>query len=160
MKANLKRVFSFSASDTEYLNEKQDKIELLSCPRNGRICQEHLAVVNKCYVVSEHYRKEKDYERSIDTLKSAFYKTTELVELPCSKCASLFRSTITESLENIQNELENMSTGIFGKKRYQTGYHHAGKVLRDFENVTICNTLHLDESKKRYIGSYPQKNVS
>ena len=160
MKTNLKNIFSFSASDAEYLNEKQDKIELLSCPRNGRICHEHLAVVNKCYVESDHYRKEKDYERSIDTLKNAFFKTTELVESPCSKCATLFRSTITESLENIHSELESMSTGIFGKKRYQTGYQHAVKVLREFENVTICNSLQLDESKKRYIGSYPQKNVS
>jgi hypothetical protein len=160
MKANLKRVFSFSASDTEYLNEKQDKIELLSCPRNGIICQEHLVVVNKCYVESEHYRKERDFERSIDTLKSAFYKTTELVESPCSKCASLFRLTITESMENMHNELENITTGFFGKKRYQASYLLAGKVLREFENVTICNTLQLNESKKRYIGGYPQKKVS
>jgi hypothetical protein len=160
MKTNLKKLFSFSASDAEYLNEKQDKIELVSCPRKGIICQEHLAVVNKCYVESEHYRKEKDFEKSIDTLKSAFYKTTELVESPCSKCATLFRLTITESMENMHNELEKMSTGIFGKKRYQPSYHYAGKVLSEFENVTICNTLQLDESKKRYIGSYPKKNVS
>jgi hypothetical protein len=160
MKTNLKKLFSFSASDTEYLNEKQDKIELLSCPRNGIICQEHLAVVNKCYVESEHYRKERDFDRSIDTLKSAFYKTTELSELPCSKCASLFRLTITESMEDMHKELGKMSNGIFSKKRYQTSYQLAGKVLKEFENVTICNTLQLNESKRRYIGNYPQKNVS
>jgi hypothetical protein len=160
MKTNFKRLFSFSGSDTDYLHEKQDKIELLGCPRNGIICQEHLAVVNKCYVESEHYRKEKDFDRSIDTLKHAFYKTTELVESPCSKCASLFRLTITESMENIHNELESMATGIFGKKRYQTSYAYAGKVLKEFEDVTICNTLQMGESKKRYIGDYPKKNVS
>lgn len=160
MKTSFKSLFSFSASDAEYLNEKQDKIELLSCPRKGIICQEHLAVVNKCYVESDHYRKEKDFESSIDTLKDAFYKTTELVESPCLKCATLFRLTITESMENMHFELKKMSTGIFGKKRYQTSYLYAGKVLSEFENVNICNTLQLDESKKRYIGSYPKKNVS
>jgi hypothetical protein len=160
MKTNMKKLFSFSASDAEYLNEKQDKIELVSCPRKGIICQEHLAVVNKCYVESEHYMKERDFERSIDTLKSAFYKTTELVESPCLKCASLFRSTITETMVDMHKELGKLSTGIFSKKRYQTSYQLAGKVLNEFENVTICNNLQLDESKRRYIGNYRQKNVS
>jgi hypothetical protein len=160
MKTNFKKLFSFSAPDADYLNEKQDKIELLGCPRNGKICQEHLAVVNKCYVESEHYRKEKDFERSIETLKNAFYKTTELVESPCSKCASLFRSTITESMENLHNELQNMTTGIFAKKRYHPGYVLAAKVLKEFEDVTICSTIQLDKTKERYIGDYLKKNVS
>lgn len=160
MKTTFKKLFSFSASDAEYLNEKHDKIELVGCPRNGIICQEHLSVVNKCYVESEHYRKEKDFERSIETLKSAFYKTTELVEPPCSKCASLFRLTIIESMENMHNELEGMATGIFARKRYQPGYELAAQVLSEFENFNTCSTFQLDESKKRYLGSFPKRHVS
>jgi hypothetical protein len=160
MKANMNKLFSFSASDSEYFYDKQDKIELLSCPRKEMMCKEHLSLVNKCYVEAEHYRKEKDYERSIDTLKSAFYKTTELVDQSCSKCAELFRSTITESLENVHCELEKMSTGIFSKKRYQSSYLMADNILKEFENVRLFNTFQLHRSKDRFIGNYPKRKVS
>lgn len=160
MKANIKRLFSLSALDSDYFNNKQDKIELLSCPGKGMICKEHLSVVNKCYVESEHYQREKDYTKSIETLKSAFYKTTELVESPCNKCATVFRSTITESMENLHVELEKMSTGIFGKKRYQSSYIMADTVLREFENFKISNTIQLKGTKERFIGNYLKRHVS
>lgn len=33
----------------------QNKLEVVGCPRKEMICQEHLSIVNKCYVESEHY---------------------------------------------------------------------------------------------------------
>jgi len=160
MKANMSKLFSFSAIDSEYLNAKQDKIQLVSCPRKEMICKEHLAVVNKCYVESEQFRRDKNFQQSIDTLKSAFYKTTELEDQPCSKCAVLFRSTITESMENIHGELKKMTAGIFGKKHYQPSFILAQNTLKEFENIKLCKTFHLFESKERFIGNYLKKHVS
>jgi hypothetical protein len=160
MKASIKRFFSFSETDSDYFHGKQDKIELLSCPRKDMICKKQLSVVNKCYVESEHYLREKDFERSIDTLKSAFYKTTELEDQPCSKCAAFFRSTITESLENIHSELEKMSAGIFSKKCYQSSYIMAGNILKEFENVRLFNTFQIHRSKDPFVGNYLKKKVS
>lgn len=160
MKTNMRKLFSLSAVDSEYFNDSQDKIQLVSCPRKEMICKEHLAIVNKCYVESEQYRRDKEYDRTIDTLKSAFYKTTELIDQPCSKCAVLFRSTITESMENIHVELERISSGLFGKKRLHSSYIMAANVLKEFENVKLCNTIQLLESKEPFIGNYIKKNVS
>jgi hypothetical protein len=160
MKANMSKLFSSSAIDSEYLNSNQDKIQLVSCPRKEMICKEHLVVVNKCYVESEQYRRDKNFQQSIDTLKSAFYKTTELKDQPCSKCAVLFRSTITESMENIHDELKKMTTGIFGNKHYQPSLILAENTIKEFENVKICNTFHLHETKERYIGNYLKRHVS
>lgn len=160
MKTKMRKLFSLSEVDSEYFNDSQDKIQLVSCPRKEMICKEHLAVVNKCYVESEQFRRDKDYDRTIDTLKRAFYKTTELLDQPCTKCAMLFRSTITESLENIHGELEKMSTGLFGKKRFHTNSIMAANVLKEFENVKLCNTLQRHKSKERFIGKYLNRHVS
>ncbi|HSO85928.1 MAG TPA: hypothetical protein VLQ91_05210 [Draconibacterium sp.] len=156
----MKRLFSLSESDSEYLNIEQDKIELVSCPRKEMICKEHLSVVNECYVISEQHRRDKNFQLSIEILKNAFYKTTELSEPPCSKCSVLFRSTITESVERIQDELEKMTTGIFGSKRYLSSLLLANNVLKELENVSLCNTVQLNRPKERSIENYLKKRVS
>jgi hypothetical protein len=160
MKANMNKLSSFSAINSGYSQNTQDKIELLSCPRKDMTCKQLLSVVNQCYVESEHYLREKDYDRSIGTLKSAFYKTTELVEQPCSKCAALFRSTITESLGNIHDDLERMSKGIFSKKRYQSSFMMSERILKELEQVTQSNIFPLNRSKDLFIGNYLKKKVS
>jgi hypothetical protein len=160
MKATMNRLFSLSAAETEYLYNKQDKIELMSCPRNAMICQGHLAVVNKCYVESEQSFRDKNFQRSIETLKDAFYKTTELVDAPCNKCARLFRSTITESLENMSDELEKMTRGLFGNKRYHSCYLNAASVLNEFEKVRLHESFQSNELHNRFIGSQLKRKVS
>jgi len=160
MKAKINNPSSFSAIDSEYLNANQDKIQLVSCPGKEMICKEHLAVVNKCYVESVQFRRDKNFQQSIEALKNAFYKTTELEDEPCSKCAVLFRSTITESMENIHGELKKMTTGIFGKKHYQPSFILAENTLKEFENIKLCKTFHLYESKERFIGNYLKRHVS
>jgi hypothetical protein len=150
----MRKLFSFSETETENFNVKKEKIELVSCPLKEMMCKFHLSAVNKSYLQSEKYRKEKDFHMSIETLKSAFNKTTELMEHPCTKCAQLYRSNIIESLENIHGELEEMSKGIFGNKRYQSSYIKADNVLKEFENVGQSKTFQLNESKERFLGNY------
>ena len=156
----MKKPFSFSALSAEKIANKQDKIELVSCPNKDVICKEHLAVVNNCYVISDQHRKDKNFNLSIEELKSAFYKTTELNELPCSKCAALFRSAITESLEEINTELKKMSSGFFGSKRYQSSLLLSESVLKEFENIKLCNTIQMNKHGDHYIGNYLKKKVS
>lgn len=73
------------------------------------------------------------YLNSIESLKSAFKKASELQESPCEKCAVFFRSTITHSLENMNEELNKMTSGIFRKKRYLSVYNESCNVLNDFK---------------------------
>jgi hypothetical protein len=154
MKAKMSETFSFPVTDSEHFKDTQDTIELVSCPLKEMMCKFHLSAVNKSFLESELYRREKDYHRSIETLKSAFNITTELMEHPCTKCAQLFRSTIIESLENIHGELEKMSKGIFGNKRYQSSYIKVDNLLKEFENVEQRDKVQLNESKEQFLGNH------
>ncbi len=61
MKANMRKLFSFSENETEYLNDQKEKIELVSCPLKEMMCKFHLLAVNKSYLQSEYYHREKDF---------------------------------------------------------------------------------------------------
>lgn len=111
-------------------NYNQNKIELLSCKRNGDRCKNHLTSINEEYSTLQTYLPDKEYQKSIEALNNAFHKTFELQEDSCSSCAKMFRSTIIRSLENIHLELKEMSEGIFKTKRYQSSYILADNVLR------------------------------
>lgn len=160
MKDKMKKLFSLSVSDTEYFNDKNDKIEIVSCPLEEKKCKEHLSVVNRSHLESGIYHRDKDFQRSIETLKSAFYITTELQEPPCLKCAGLFRSTITQSLENIHGELGKMSTGLFRTKRYHASYIEAGNVLKEFKNEGQTNSLQLNEQKSQSLRNTLMSHVA
>ena len=144
MKTNKSMLFSLTVSDSDYFNDAQNKIELVSCPGKDMKCKGQLSVINKCYSESEKFRREKNYQSSIEKLKYAFYITLDLKECQCLKCTKLFRSTITESLENIHGELESMTKGIFGNNHYRPSYLKAEIVLKEFENLGLSETLHLN----------------
>ncbi len=126
---------SLLQSDTEYFNDQQDKIELVGCPLDGKHCSEHRKLINKSFTESTRNRRDKDYYNSIETLKRAFLKTTELTESPCKKCAVFYRSTITDSVQLIHSELQKMSTGLFRTKRFHSSYEKAENVLKEFKQV-------------------------
>ncbi len=154
MKANIKRLFSSFEIEDDQFNVKQKKIELVSCPLREMMCKFHLSAVNKSYLESEQYRKQKDFHRSIEMVKTAFNKTLELMEHPCTRCIKHYHSNIIDSLEKIHGELEEISTGIFGNKRYQSSYLQSIKVLKEFESMGLNNDFQLNESNERFLGNY------
>jgi len=127
-------MFSSYEGDAKKVNDNQNKIELLNCQLESQKCKEHLLVINKSYSNACNFHLEKDYFNSIEALKSAYNKASELQETPCSKCAVLFRSIITQSLENMNEELNKMTSGIFSEKRYKSIYNESCIVLNDFKN--------------------------
>lgn len=131
MKEKMRRLFSLSKTDTEYLNDKVDKIEILHGKLENKRCIEHLFIVNNSYHESEKFHRDKDFRNSIETLKNAFNKTLELKEPSCIKFAELLRSTIINSLENIHWELGKMSSGIFRTKRYESSRLEVEKFLKE-----------------------------
>ena len=133
MKDVRKGQLSFSKDEGDYFNDDSDKIELLGCQRGGISCLEHRNEINQRFRDSESYHRVKEYKRSIEALKCAFDKTTELQDDSCRQCADLFRSTITQSLENIHNDLQQMSSGLFRRKRHESSYNLARNVLNDFK---------------------------
>jgi hypothetical protein len=150
MKVNWTKLFSISESDDEYFNNTQDKIELLGCKTGGYDCRNCLSEINDLFRKSDDGYKEKDFFNSIEALEKAFYKTYELQEVSCLKCAQLFRSTITGSLENIHGELERMSTGFFRTRRYEASYLKACIVLKKFKNETNPFANYQNKPKRNF----------
>lgn len=129
-----KRLLSLTNQTKQNPGNKQHvKIELMVCQAGGHNCREHLSTINDCYLEANNYHFEKDYLSSIELLKSAFFKTCDLNQDSCVNCAKLFRSTITQSLENINNELYTLTTGLFSKKRYQKCYIASREVLNELK---------------------------
>ena len=147
MKEKLRRLFSLSEIDTEYFNDKVDKIELVNGKLENRRCVEHLSIFNNSYHESDKFQCNKDFQNSIETLKNAFNKTLEFKAPSCIKCAELLRSTIINSLENIHWELEKMSSGIFRTKRYEYSRLEVEKILREFRKNRQANVL-LSKNKQ------------
>lgn len=134
MKMNRHLMFT-STNQTKHNQENKNlsKIELLVCQAGGQNCKEHLSIINDCYLNANNYHFDKDYLNSIESLKSAFFKTTDLNQDSCVNCAKLFRSTITRSLENINGELKNLTSGLLRKKRYHKSYLASCEVLKEIK---------------------------
>ena len=122
MEANRKSQFSFKETNSSYLNPREDKFQLVSCPVKGIYCNDVLSEINRLYTESEFARINKEYQRSIESLQKAYYKTLELNESPCTKCVALFHSKISETLETLHEELEEISSSIFHKKVYHNNF--------------------------------------
>lgn len=129
----MKKLFLTSNKSSECTYLSGDKIELIMCNTGPQNCKEHLQKINKCYVEAHDYRLENDYSSSIESLKCAFYKTCDLQEDTCKKCVEFFRSTITKSVENINVELQDLTTGIFINRNYVLSFNKSSDFLQDIK---------------------------
>ena len=154
MKSMIKKLFTFSVIETEQFEDKEDVIELVSCPLKEIMCKVHLTKINNYYLDSEQYRNKKDYQKSIDSLKIAFNKANDMMDNPCTKCAQHFRQSILKTMSHIHDELDEMSKGFFGDKNYLPSYVKAVDVLTGFKNAKYNNSVQLNESKERFLGNY------
>jgi hypothetical protein len=133
MKAKWKGLFSLSINESDYFNHKQCKFELVGgCPRDRSTCIKHLSVLNKSFALSQCHHLNKDYPRSIESLKYAYDITDDFQESSCENCVTLFRSTIIQSLEYIHEDLQKMSSGFIRTKQYIQSFVLASQVLEDF----------------------------
>ncbi len=135
MKGKIKKLFSISEKEGKYFDDKHEYIELVSCHTDSSICREQRALINHKMLTSRKLWLNKNYLHSIEELKCAFYNTGELNQPSCIQCAKLFRSTITQSMENIHEDLQKMTTGFFSIKHYQSNYELATSVLKEFKQA-------------------------
>jgi len=127
--------------ENDGVGKEQEPIKLLFCPlkEKGSICMEHRAVINQSMLASRRHVFNKEYQVSIEELKTAFNKTTELQADTCQTCANFFRSTITESMVQIHDDLRKMTTGFFKAKRYLPTFELADDVLSKFKEHSQAN---------------------
>jgi hypothetical protein len=130
-------VFSRSTGNYNQFTTKKYKFEIVKCPVKENYCLNNVEEINKYYREFESYAQIKEYQSSINALKNAFYKTTELKKLPCSKCADFFQSHIIQSLELTRNDIHRMTVGLFKTKRYNSSYARAEDTLKELKNAAI-----------------------
>ncbi|HKI89650.1 MAG TPA: hypothetical protein VKA38_11530 [Draconibacterium sp.] len=131
MKANIKNLFSLSMTDDEYFNDKQEKFELVSCPIHEKFCKELRPSINEDYLISQHFQLDKNYQKSIESLNSAYNKTLVLTDPACAGCSDFFRTTIKQSIEEVKNEHKKISVGLFNYKRYRLSSIQLETVLKE-----------------------------
>jgi hypothetical protein len=154
MNAKQRDSFPYTIKETEHSDIQIERIELVSCPLKEIICNVHLSTLNNSFLESKQYHKNRDFQKSIESLKIAFYKTIELMENPCTKCVQHFQTKIIESLEAIYGELNNIVKGIFGDKRFQQNLNTAVKLLKEFEDAVPNHTFNLREDKEKFLGNH------
>ena len=128
-----RELFSSSSNNDEYYKGQQNKFEVLTCSVRSEGCKDHLVVINECYLAANKYHLEKDYLNTLESLRNAFCRTSQLKEKSCVNCANLFRSTIAQSVESIHGELQNLTTGLFRKKRYEKSYLVSRNILNEIK---------------------------
>ncbi len=112
----------------------EDIIQLVSCPANGTVCTQNLSEINHLLSTAQQSRFSKEYGRSIYKMKEALAIADEIKAERCSNCACLFRKTILSSMDNMKDELEEMSRGYF-KSRYRESFRHVSKVIREMKEA-------------------------
>lgn len=114
---------------------KYEPLEFVSCPYNGSKCTHERSVINKCLLNSYDFFADRQYDDSIDELKTAFNATIDIKGSPCSQCAQLFRARITQSMETVHGELYRMTTGFFRWDELKPSYEFADAVIQDFRQI-------------------------
>jgi hypothetical protein len=133
MNVKKESLFLLSKEDSEYFRDGHNTIELVRCAMGGVNCVNHRAVINKNILASRKFLLNKDYQRSIEVLKEAYYSTSDLQQTSCINCAKLYRCMVMQTLENIHDELKKMTSGWLFPNRYKSSYELASVVLEEFK---------------------------
>jgi hypothetical protein len=153
MKVNWSKLFSLSVTENEYFNDSQDKIQLVGCRKDHKVCLNYLPEINRLMKESDTLYRDREYNRALEALEKAYDQTLEFRNTECSKCARLFRSTIVSSLEEMNHELQCMSKGLFRTARYQSSSLKAEQLLIEFKNTgdLTSDSFYIKEKERIYL---------
>ncbi len=160
MKTITKNLFKLSVLEADYLNNTQNKIELVGCKYDEKKCEPVIAAINDGYNEAARLRDDKEFVRAINVLKSTFNRTFDIRDKKCSKCSDFFRTVITDNLVDMHSELKKMSTGIFKSKRFIASYVMAGEVLEDFNNAIMSEKMVVNKGEKKHQLIHYDRKVS
>lgn len=137
MDASKTKQFLYREENNVYTLENKDKFELVKCSLKGLYCKDILPEINKLYAAAELARVNKDYHKSAELLQTAYVKTLILKESGCTRCAEFFQTSITKTMEDMQEEVYDLSAGFFQKKYYQKLYLKLCYFLKKMELLNI-----------------------
>ncbi len=109
-------------------------IELDKCPNGGLFCPDLLENVNNLLHNANLYAQNKEYSRALELKETAFNQIVQLKNDRCQPCGTLFREVILNSVKMYITDLEKMSSGFFGKKKYKYHLKNAERLFKRMEN--------------------------
>lgn len=113
-------------------NGECEPIQFVSCQFNGSKCVNQRNKINQCLFKSHDSFVDREYDDSMEELKTAYTETLDILGSPCASCAQLFRHRITQSMEQIHGELEQMTTGFFRWDCHKPSYEVASTMINEF----------------------------
>lgn len=139
MKINWSKIFPMVADD---INDISDKIEYTGNDEAiEKICMKYLPAINEYFRESDRFYRDKNFDRSIEALKNAYDLAGEITEEKGQQCSLFFQATVIQSLENIHNELDRMSRGLFATRKYQPQFENADRLLKRIRKTKeVTNT--------------------
>lgn len=120
--------------DSDYFNDEEDVIKLESCNGGGDICTMQMRVMNDNLILARKFIEKKEYTNALEEIRKAYVSTNELKNMPCLKCADLFRDIILKSLEKIVADLKKLTSGFWGNKNYLFDLSEAEKLLETLKH--------------------------
>jgi len=126
------KLLNFTEGKRARREVNEDIIQLLSCPTNGSVCTQNLCEINRLLSTAQQSRFTKEYGRSIYKMKEALAVADDIKVERCANCAALFRKTILSSMDNVKEELEEMSKGYF-KTRYRESYKQVSVMVAELK---------------------------
>jgi len=123
----------FIQSDSDYFHDSEDHIKLDFCAEGGNKCRNQMALMNEDLLLARRLIENKEFTRGIKLIEEAYNSTFELKEQQCLGCADLFRATITHSLNTMIQDLEQMTKGFLGSKKFLPEVERAKKVLQELK---------------------------
>lgn len=153
MDAGKTNQYLFRNAKNEYTESKEDKFKLVSCSANGVYCRSTLPEINRLYAEAELARINKEYQKSAEILQDAYVKTLLLKESKCGKCVDFFQTSITSTMENMQEEVYSMSVGFLSKKRYEEVYNKLCSFIQKIKVFKISSANFFTHKNTATVGA-------
>ncbi|WP_163707791.1 hypothetical protein [Mangrovibacterium lignilyticum] len=128
------KLLNFTEGKNAKRKLNEDIIQLVSCPANGNVCSQNLVEINRLLSTAQQSRFSKEYGRSIYKMQKALAIADGIQTERCANCAVLFRNTILSSMDNVKEELEEMSKGLFST-RYRESFKQVSTLVQELKQV-------------------------
>lgn len=118
--------------DDDYFKNNEESIKLEHCADKGEKCRVQMVIMNENLLLARKMIENKEFTRSVEVIRKAFESTYMLKEKQCQGCAELFRNFIAQSLNQLVDDLEQLTTGFLASKKYVSDLENARKLLQEF----------------------------
>jgi hypothetical protein len=125
----------FVSKDNDYFKDGDEAIKLEHCADGGKVCKLQMMLMNEDLLIARKLIENKEFTRAAQHIKNAFDSTWSLKDDRCQGCAALFRNSVFAVLDHLISDLEDMTKGFFGTKKYSKDLERVQLLKQDILNM-------------------------